>query len=114
LSAGLSLSAANEIIDDPTLLSPNSTLTLSLGQQTRAQVLSGYIHGFKVLFIINAAFSAFALVSGIFLIEHLELTRPDEAKLREEARLWYSSNHKANNTESCVRAGPTTTQKVEA
>lgn len=83
LSPGL----INNIIDDPTILAPNSTTTQFLGPVTRNAILAGYVEGFKTLFILNAAFLALATVAGVFLIKHHELTRPDEDQLREEARL---------------------------
>ena len=83
----LSTQMINSIIDDPTVLAPNSRTTESLGPVIREQVLGGYIKGFQTLFILNAAFSALATVAGVWLIKHHELIRPDEAQLKEEARL---------------------------
>jgi len=91
----LSEQVIDSIINDPTILAPNSNITQSLGLTIRAQVLTGYIKGFQTLFIVNAAFSAIATVAGVFLIKHHELTRPDEEQLREEALL---AEKKKNNS----------------
>jgi hypothetical protein len=77
----------NSIIDDPTILSPDSSTTRTLGPIIREQILAGYLRGFRTLFILNAGFSAFATVVGVLLIKHHDLTRPDEEQLREEALL---------------------------
>jgi len=83
----LSTQVINSIIDDPTILAPNSSLTQLLGPIIRQQILAGYIKGFRTLFILNAAFSALATVASVLLIKHHELTRADEAQLKEEAIL---------------------------
>jgi len=86
-SLNLNPQVITSIIDDPTILAPNSGTTRTLGPNIRENILAGYIKGFRTLFILNASFSALATIAGIFLIKHHELTRPDEARLREEARL---------------------------
>ena len=83
----------SKIIDDPTLLGSRLSTTTSstlqgLGISSVAadHILDGYTTGFKIVFIVNAVLAAIATVVSIVMIHHKELTRPDEERLRAEAR----------------------------
>ncbi|TFK50731.1 hypothetical protein OE88DRAFT_1645036 [Heliocybe sulcata] len=88
----LSLPAAtiNAVIDDPTLLgSSSSTGTLSglgISQAAATHILSGYVNGFRVVFILNACLSVCTTLASVCLIRHKELTRGDEEGLKAQAQ----------------------------
>ncbi|KDQ56248.1 hypothetical protein JAAARDRAFT_132785 [Jaapia argillacea MUCL 33604] len=92
-SLALSPSVIKAVVDDPTLLgsrmSPSSASKLaSLGITTSAadHILSGYNHGFRVVFVLNATLAAIATIASVLMIRHKELTRGDEEDLRAQAR----------------------------
>ena len=86
-------STIDSIIDDPTILgarvsNSSSTAFQSLGISSAAanRILDGYESGFRTVFIMNASLAAIATIVSIVMIHHKELTRPDEERLRAEAR----------------------------
>jgi hypothetical protein len=52
----------------------------------RAILLPAYRRGFRIIFIIGASLAAFAFVLAFFLMPQVELNRPDDQKLKEEAQ----------------------------
>ncbi|KIJ12270.1 hypothetical protein PAXINDRAFT_83157 [Paxillus involutus ATCC 200175] len=90
-SLALTSSAITTIIDDPTVLGPNTSTSqlaaLGLSPSQAGYALThGYTAGFKFVFILNACLAGVATVSSIFMIKHKELMRGDEQRLRAEAR----------------------------
>ena len=90
----LPTAAIKAIIDDPTVLgsrlsaSSSSKLAgLGITDAMAVTILNGYTRGFRTLFIMNACIAAAATVASVFMIRHKELTRGDEDRLREAARL---------------------------
>ncbi|KAJ3714748.1 MFS general substrate transporter [Lentinula raphanica] len=76
------------IINEPALLRQSSNLT-SLGiTSTQADFIltQGYNKGFRNIFILNSALSAVAFVASVVLIQHKELLRGDEDRLKMEAK----------------------------
>lgn len=124
----LSEGAVKAVVDDPTLLgtrfSAASAQTLKeLGISTElagGPILDGYVRGFRIVFILNATcvlrflliyllyaqlnaiffdrLSAVAFITSVLMIKHKELTRPDEARLREEAKAALQSKKMASPT----------------
>ncbi|KAG8416610.1 hypothetical protein J3458_007184 [Metarhizium acridum] len=52
----------------------------------RAILFPAYQRGFRIIFIIGASLAAFAFVLAFFLMPQVELSRPDDQKLKEEAQ----------------------------
>lgn len=83
---GLPASTVSAIIDDPTQIgSPTGMFALGISSDTAAQILVGYTRGFRTVFLLNASLAAFATVVSIVMIKQKELSRGDEAKLKQEA-----------------------------
>lgn len=59
--------------------------SLGISSETAAEILAGYNHGFRTVFILNASLAAFATVVSIFMIKHKSLKRGDEDQLKKEA-----------------------------
>lgn len=74
------------VIDDPSLLSNPPSVGLSIEQATSI-LERGYTQGFRRVFILNASLSAVATVTSILMIKHKNLTRDDEDKLKQEAKV---------------------------
>lgn len=76
-----------------TLLSnPQSYLgTVSDGEADRIRgiLIPAYRKGFRVIFIVGAALCALAFVVALFMMPQVELSRPDDAKLKEEGHKAY-------------------------
>ncbi|ETS87138.1 hypothetical protein PFICI_00966 [Pestalotiopsis fici W106-1] len=62
--------------------------TLSDDQATRirAALIPAYTKSFKIIFYVGAALAALGFVVAFFLMPQLELHRPDDERLKEEAR----------------------------
>ncbi|OAQ70268.1 MFS drug transporter [Pochonia chlamydosporia 170] len=58
-------------------------------ERIRAILLPAYRRGFRIIFIIGASLAAFAFVLAFFLMPQVELSRPDDQKLKEEAQRAY-------------------------
>ncbi|KAF9072105.1 major facilitator superfamily domain-containing protein [Rhodocollybia butyracea] len=83
LSLGLSSSAINSIVDDPTILARPGALSLS--SESAALILTqGYTIGFRNLFFLDASLAVLATVVSFTMIKHKELLRGDEEKLKQE------------------------------
>lgn len=59
--------------------------------QVRAAILPAYQEGFRVIFLVGASLAAFAFVLSFFLMPHIELNKPDDAKLKAEGKEWQKS-----------------------
>lgn len=55
----------------------------------RAVLTPAYRTGFRVIFLTGAALCALAFVIAFFMLPQVELSRPDDEKLREEGRRAY-------------------------
>ena len=86
-SLGLPSSTIEQIVADPTLLSPTaaSASALALTAGTVTSVLDAYVAGFRTVFLLDAGLNAFATVAAFVLIRHADLTRGDEEQLRRLA-----------------------------
>ncbi|KJZ74042.1 hypothetical protein HIM_06491 [Hirsutella minnesotensis 3608] len=56
-------------------------------QRIRSILIPAYRQGFRVIFIVGASLAALAFVLAFCLMPQVELSRPDDAKLKEEGRL---------------------------
>jgi len=83
LSLGLSSSAINSIVDDPTILARPGALSLSSESATLI-LTQGYTIGFRNLFFLDASLAVLATVVSFTMIKHKELLRGDEEKLKQE------------------------------
>ena len=91
---GLSQSAIKAIIDDPTILgdrlsaSSSSKLgSLGITPSMADDILNGYTHGFRTVFVMNASLAAVATIASVLMIRHKELSRGDEDRLRAAAKV---------------------------
>jgi len=82
-SIGLAEAQLHELTADPTLISKT---TFNVTAELRHELLEGYIHGFRIVFILNASLAVFAAFVAFIMIKHKELTRSDDAQLKAEAR----------------------------
>jgi len=89
-SLSLPTSSIDAVIDNPVLLgssySTGSLSSLGITKAAATRILSGYINGFRVVFILNASLSVCATLASVCLIKHKELTRGDEEDLKARAR----------------------------
>lgn len=63
-----------------------SLVSADEADRIRSILLPAYRRGFRVIFISGASLAALAFVLAFFLMPQVELARPDDAKLKEEAR----------------------------
>ncbi|EXF74805.1 multidrug resistance protein fnx1 [Colletotrichum fioriniae PJ7] len=63
-----------------------SSLPQVEAQRLRAAILPGYRRAFRIIFLVMAGLAAVAFFVAFFLMPQVELSRPDDAKLKEEAR----------------------------
>lgn len=57
-------------------------------ESVRMAVAVAYKNGFRIVFIVGGVLNAFAFVAAWFLMPHIELSRADDEKLKEEGRQW--------------------------
>lgn len=89
----LSPTAIKAIIDSPTALgdrfsaaSSSELSSLGITESMAVTILDGYTRGFRIVFILNACFSALATVTSFLMIRHKELSRGDEEQLKAATR----------------------------
>ncbi|KAI1654007.1 MFS general substrate transporter [Daldinia decipiens] len=63
-----------------------SSLPLDEALRIRSVLIPAYRHGFRVIFLVGASLAAFAFVIAWFMMPQVELSRPDDEKLKEEGR----------------------------
>ncbi|KAI0977600.1 major facilitator superfamily domain-containing protein [Xylaria arbuscula] len=63
-----------------------SSLPADEAEHVRNVLIPAYRHAFRVIFILGASLAAFAFVLAFFLMPQVELSRPDDEKLKEEGR----------------------------
>lgn len=87
-SALSELSLSDE--DEASLLSSPGTYVSSLpvseADHVRSVLVPAYRHAFRVIFLLGSSLAAFAFVLAFFLMPQVELSRPDDEKLKEEGR----------------------------
>jgi hypothetical protein len=81
----LSDDIVKEIIGNPVLLSSSDFPGLSSDELVFI-LNKGYISGFRLIFILNASLSAFALVTSLLLIKPANLIREDDSQRLEAAK----------------------------
>lgn len=64
--------------------------------RVRAVLIPAYRKGFQVVFITGAALCAFAFAIAFFMMPQVALSRPDDAKLKEEGRKAYDEKKREN------------------
>lgn len=52
----------------------------------RGIIIPAYRKGFRTIFLVGASLASFAFVVAFFMIPHVELSRPDDARLKAEAK----------------------------
>ena len=113
VSLGVSSSQISAVIDDPTalypLLSPNASSTSSpfanISPSTASQILSGYTHGVRSVFLLNACLAALCVLVAYVMIHHKELIRADEVEMRKRAKAQFEGKHASAKTCDNVKAG---------
>ncbi|KAI4864959.1 MFS general substrate transporter [Hypoxylon rubiginosum] len=55
-------------------------------QRIRSVLVPAYRNGFRIIFLVGASLAAFAFVVAWFMMPQVELSRPDDEKLKEEGR----------------------------
>lgn len=63
-----------------------NTVSDDEADRIRDVLIPAYRKGFRIIFITGAALCALAFVIAFFMLPQLELSRPDDEKLREEGR----------------------------
>ena len=90
----MSSASIKAIIDGPTVLgdrfsaaSSSKLSSLGVTESMAVIILDGYTRGFRIVFILNACFSALATVTSFLMIRHKELSRGDEEQLKAANRV---------------------------
>lgn len=60
----------------------------------RSVLVPAYRQGFRVIFLVGASLAAFAFVIAWFMMPQVELSRPDDEKLKEEGRKEHAARKK--------------------
>jgi len=63
-----------------------STLPPQQASIIRDILMPGYRRAFQVIFLVGAGLAVLAFFVAFFLMPHIQLSRPDDEKLKEEAR----------------------------
>ncbi|KAM5356481.1 hypothetical protein ACJ41O_003127 [Fusarium nematophilum] len=71
-----------------------STVSSDEADRIRSVLMPAYRKGFRVIFLIGAALSALAFILAFLLMPQVELSRPDDSKLKEEGRRAYEEKRK--------------------
>jgi len=83
-SLGLDKATSKTLLSNPqTFL---DTVSEADAQRIRSILIPAYRQGFRVIFIVGASLAAFAFVLAFVLMPQVELSRPDDAKLKEEGK----------------------------
>ena len=107
----MSPTAIKAIIDSPTALgdrfsaAASSRLSaLGISESMAGTILDGYTGGFRIVFILNACFSALATVTSFFMIRHKELTRGDEEQLKAATHAHHPGQTKGDISDQVLPA----------
>ncbi|KZZ97611.1 MFS general substrate transporter [Moelleriella libera RCEF 2490] len=71
-----------------------SSVSPQEADRIRAVLFPAYNRGFRIIFLVGASLAAFAFVLAFFLMPQVELSRPDDQKLKEEAQKAYEEKKK--------------------
>lgn len=63
-----------------------SEVSAEEADRIRAILFPAYRRGFRIIFLVGAALATLAFVLAFFLMPQIELSRPDDQKLKEEAQ----------------------------
>ena len=85
LPFGLSADTIRTILDNPYQILDNEFQDDESGA-IRGALIESYKLGFRIVFILGAGLAALAFVQAWFLLPQVELNRPDDEKLKEEAK----------------------------
>jgi predicted MFS family arabinose efflux permease len=81
---GISRSSLQLLLNTPDLF--RDTYGEDRTNTIRAELASAYAKGFKIIFIVSAVLNSLAFVAAWFLIPQIELSKKDDAMLREEGK----------------------------
>lgn len=71
-----------------------NTVSSEEADRIRAILVPAYRKGFRVIFLIGASLSALAFVLSFVLMPQVDLSRPDDSRLKEEGRRAYEEKRK--------------------
>ncbi|KAI0814465.1 major facilitator superfamily domain-containing protein [Xylaria sp. FL0064] len=100
-SLSLSDESAKSLLSSPQ--SYLSSLPADEAAHVRSVLIPAYRHAFRVIFILGASLAAFAFVIAFLLMPQVELSRPDDEKLKEEGRKQHLQQ-KEKQTPTAVKA----------
>ncbi|KAI1492573.1 permease of the major facilitator superfamily [Biscogniauxia mediterranea] len=63
-----------------------ASIPLDQQQTIRAALIPAYRKAFRIIFLVGASLAAFAFVIVLFMVPQVELSRPDDEKLKQEGR----------------------------
>ncbi|EQL02501.1 hypothetical protein G6O67_006878 [Ophiocordyceps sinensis] len=89
LAHGLSSLNLDQAASKTLLSNPQKFLTTvspAEAGRIRSVLVPAYRQGFRVIFLVGASLAALAFVLALVLMPQVELSRPDDAKLKEEGR----------------------------
>lgn len=73
------------------------TVSEAEADRIRGVLIPAYRKGFRIIFITGAALCALAFVIAFFMLPQVELSRPDDEKLREEGRKAYEEKKRQDS-----------------
>ncbi|KAI2609044.1 MFS general substrate transporter [Hypoxylon fragiforme] len=88
-SLGTSAQESKDLLSNPQ--SYLSSLPIEESQRIRLVLIPAYREGFRIIFLIGASLAAVAFVISWFMMPQIELSRPDDEKLKEEGRRQYDA-----------------------
>jgi hypothetical protein len=71
------------------------TVSPSEAEKIRSVLIPAYRQGFRIIFLIGAGVASLAFVLAFFLMPQVDLTRPDDSRLKEEGRKAYDKRGKS-------------------
>lgn len=83
-SAGVDPAVGKKIITNPE--SYFASVSPEEANHMRGIIIPAYRKGFRTIFLVGASLAALAFVVAFFMIPHVELSRPDDARLKAEAK----------------------------
>lgn len=84
-SAGIDVALGRKIISNPEEYFAG--VSTQEAEWLKGIILPAYRKGFRTIFLVGSALAAVAFFVALFLMPQVELTRPDDAKLKAEAKL---------------------------
>lgn len=81
---GLSEAAIQLLVNSPDLF--RDEYGAARTKDVRVTLASAYKRGFRIVFIVSASLNVCAFIFAWFLMPQVELNRPDDQKLKEEAK----------------------------